>query len=106
MTDIKIDGIKNIYLIISFDKDNKNIWNKDFHFYLSSKPCGTDDFYYFFTNDIFAKMWRIAKDSVEIAQEILLRGGHFPLATITKGKVRKQQLILMAGHYRKKNGSF
>ena len=92
ITNIRINQVEDVYLVVCFDKDNKNIWNKSFHCFLSSKPCGRNDFDYFFTDNTFADMWRIARENIEKAQETLSKGGMFLLATITKGKMQNHTI--------------
>lgn len=80
-------GIDKVYLNLSFDKNNKNIWNKEFHFYISNCPCGSSEMSYLISPETLAKVWRVAIGGIEKSKDTLSSGGSVHVATIKNGKI-------------------
>ena len=81
------EGIDRVYLNLSFDKDAKNIWNKQFNFYISNCPCGSSEINYLISQETFAKVWKIAVGEIEKAKDKLINSESVLVATIENGRI-------------------
>jgi hypothetical protein len=87
----KIENLKNqketLWLVMSFDKNQKDIWNKTFHFYLTNEELESDvELLRFISYKTLSKLWKLANKNLAMALEAFEKGGSFPLATICNGK--------------------
>lgn len=88
---IKLENLKNqkepLWIRMSFDVDEKDIWNKTFYFYLTNEGLESDvELLRFISDKTRSKLWKLANKHLATALETLKKGGMFPLATICKGK--------------------
>lgn len=88
----KLENLKNqkepLWISMSFDVDQKDIWNKTFYFYLTNEGLKSDiELLRFISDKTYSKLWNLANKHLATAQETLNKGGSFPLATIHKGKI-------------------
>jgi len=89
---IKLENLKNqkepLWLLMFYDVDQKDIWNKTFYFYLTNEGLKSDiELLRFISDKTYSKLWNLANKHLATAQETLDNGNHFPLATIHKGKI-------------------
>ena len=87
----KIENLKNqkepLWLVMCFGKNQKDIWNETFYFYLTNEGLESDiELLRFISYKTLLKLWTLANKHLATAQESLNEGGSFPLATICKGK--------------------